>query len=545
MRLFGYYIVHTVINGIKKVFRTWVALVFAFALLCGVLGGIVGVAIGSVAEDEFSYDSTYEEEEDFSDLTAAEQENVYRVVELVAGGIVLAVLLCMVYTSDKSGTNIFTMPDVNLLFTAPLKPQSVLLFRLLLQMGGILVGSVYLLFNLPNLIINLGLSIPVAAAVIGCWLLTLAFGKLLSVLVYTLIATHEPWRRWVRIGVFGLVGVLALAVYGVMQWRSLSVLEAAMWLFGSPYARLVPGWGWLMGMVGYALDAQYVGCLLCAVGVCVLCGVLVYFTWRIKADFYEDALAHAAQLQETQAAAAEGRNAKRQKERADRLRRDGLFGQGASVFLTRGVYNHHRFGKLWLFSTTGITYFAVFVGLTGLFYLLSDGDVSGMFTIPAVIVAGMAFFRNLGNPIEEDMRGHLLYLVPERPGKKLVYAMLAGSYDTLLDATPGLLVAALLLRTSLAEALGWLVFILTLDFLVSTIGLLLQMGLPGSIPEQVRVFLQLMLKMLLVLIPVVVVVLVAVLTNLTAGLYVAAVFDAVVGGVLVIPAAYMLHAGRS
>ncbi len=549
MRLFGYYLIHTVVNGVKKLFRTWVAVLLGSFLLCGVIGGVIGVAVGTFTENA-DFGSSYEEyeetpEEDL-ELTPEEKQQMLSFVELAAGGIILLVLLTNVYTADKSGTNIFIMADVNFLFTAPLKPQSVLLFRVLLQMGTTIVASVYLLFQLPNLIMNLGLSVPMAVSILGCWLLTIMLGKLLAVLVYTLIATHDGLRKYVRLGVFGIAGALALAVYAVMKLKNLSIWSAALWLFGSKGSRLVPGWGWLKGMVGYAIDGNMTGVLLCVLGVILLGAVLTYVTWRIKADFYEDALAHAAELQETQAAAAEGRGAKRKKERADRLRRDGLFGRGAAVFLTRGIYNHHRFGKLRLFSGTGITYAAVFIGIAAALRLFAEGaDIAGMLAIPAAIVAGIAFFRNLGNPLEEDMRGHLLYLVPEKPGRKILCAMLAGSYDTLLDVTPGLLVATILLGASWLQALGWLAVILTLDFMVSATGLLLQMGLPSSLPEQVHALLQLMLKMVLLLLPIGVLLAVSLLSTLTAGLLLTAALNLLVGGVLLLPARAMLHGGKN
>ncbi len=37
----------------------------------------------------------------------------------------LAILLWGMYSGSKNGTDIFQMADVNLLFTAPMKPQSV------------------------------------------------------------------------------------------------------------------------------------------------------------------------------------------------------------------------------------------------------------------------------------------------------------------------------------------------------------------------------------------------------------------------------------
>ncbi|MBQ8684216.1 MAG: putative ABC exporter domain-containing protein [Clostridia bacterium] len=546
MRLLGYYLFHTIVNGIKKLFRTWVAVLLGFFVVCGLLGGVVGYTLGSL---EGEYSSSYEEdtyiEEDLP-LTPEDTAAMMTVLEMAAGGIILLVLLLNVYSADKSGTKIFTMPDVQFLFTAPMKPQSVLLFRVVLQMGATLLASVYLLFQIPNLVLNLGLDMGMVLTLIACWILTLALGQLLTVLVYTLIATHPRFRPVVRYGVFGTVGVLGALLYGTMQVQQLSLPAAAVWLFGSPYTRLIPGVGWLKAMVGFAAEGDWLPVVGCGLATVALCALIVFLTWRMKADFYEDALAAATEKQELLNAAAEGRAAKRKKERADRIHRDVLrHGQGGWMFLHKGVVNHHRFAALRVLSPTGITYFCVYV-LASVLILLLGGteEADGLLWVPAVVVAVIAFFRNLGNPVEEDMRGHLLYLVPDSPRKKLLAALLAGSYATFMDVLPGLVVATLLLQGSVMEAVGWLAFILTLDFMVSALGLLLGMGLPSSLPDQVHRLLQLMCKMLLVMLPMVMALVLGFMWSVTAGLLTAAGVQMVLGLAFFLPAGALLHGGR-
>ncbi len=547
MRLLGYYILHTVKNGIKKLFRTWVAVVIAIALVLGLVVGLVGGTVSSLIDEDTS-DTVYEEEYIEEEMTPEDTAMMLAVLEAIVGGVILLILLANIYGGDKNGSNIFLMPDVNFLFTAPMRPQSVLLFRMILQMGKEFVASLYLLFQIPNLVLNLGLSVWMALAIFLCWVLTLFLGKFLGVLTYTLTATHPRLRTVIRPVVFGLAGLLLAATYAISSVKGMTLPEAVLWLFGGEGSRYVPLWGWLKGIIGYAIEENTVAVVLSAFGA-VACGALiVWLAWRVKADFYEDALSHAAEVQATLDAANDGGMIKRKKDRAKRLRRD-IFrrGDGAAMFLYKGVYNRHRFAKLWVFSNTGITYLGVcLLSAVAILWLTQGGDTSpaSLLVVPSAIVLVMAFFRNLGNPLEADMSSHYFFMVPESAFKKLLYALLAGSYDTLMDVLPGLLLVTVLLRASALEAFGWLVSIVIFDFLLSNIGLFLQMILPSALPQQVAVMLQLLLRMLLAMLPLIVLLVLGLTVGLAIALPVTAAINAVLGILLFLPSQALLHKGK-
>ena len=57
MRLFGYYALHTLINQIRRLFRSWVIL---FILVCAILGGAIGF-LGGTAADKLQNQEVTEE----------------------------------------------------------------------------------------------------------------------------------------------------------------------------------------------------------------------------------------------------------------------------------------------------------------------------------------------------------------------------------------------------------------------------------------------------------------------------------------------------
>ena len=89
------------------------------------------------------------------------EEDIIFVKKLIESGVFLLIIIALlwgIYGGSQKGSDFFQMADVNLLFTAPMKPQSVLFFRLTFQMAALMLGSLYILFQIPNLVLNLGFS---------------------------------------------------------------------------------------------------------------------------------------------------------------------------------------------------------------------------------------------------------------------------------------------------------------------------------------------------------------------------------------------------
>ena len=188
MGLFSYYALHTLKNQLKKLFKSWVLI---FIIACFVIGALIGAFAATVSEkseemeaasgevtEEFSEELPEEEDEDeedtFGDFLEANGTDTNGFIELIAGGLILALFVVFAFNADKNGSKIFLPADVNLLFSSPMKPQSVLMFRLLTQLGMMVAASLYMVFQLPNLILNMGLSVFAAFMLLVAWFLLIS-----------------------------------------------------------------------------------------------------------------------------------------------------------------------------------------------------------------------------------------------------------------------------------------------------------------------------------------------------------------------------------
>ncbi len=498
MSMFLYYAAHTFKNQIKKLFKTWVLIFILVCFVCGgVIGGIIGLVSGKmeeageeepVAEETVPEDEIVLFEEDFDPLPIEARD----MVELVAGLVVVAVILIMLLGADKNGARIFLPADVDLLFASPMKPQSVLLFRLATQMGVSLLVSLYMLFQLPNLILNLGLSGWAAAAFVAAWALVLMLGKLLQVLAYLLGAEHPGFKRGLRTGVYA---VLALAAGGFALYcrtAGLGFFGSVTAFFNAPVTRFVPVWGWLKGLCVFSMDGRTLPAVAC-IAACVLFGVLLWVVIsHVKADFYEDAMQKSEELAEAMARARSGGKMlkTRKKDRSDRLRRDMLrHGCGANVYFFKTLYNRFRFAHLGYFTRTAEFYLVLGAGLALFTRYAIESD---LLIVPALAIMGAAFFRSLRDSLQEDTGMDWFVLIPEPMFKKLFWSLFGGTVNCMLDALPGMLAAVLILGASPLAGLAWLLAIASLQMFSAAVNTFIAVSVNVSAGKTLKQLIQVM-----------------------------------------------------
>ena len=493
MRLFGYYAWHSFVNQLRKLFKTWVLI---FLVICMAVGALIGVGAAMLDDASGEDEEIVESEITPEEPGAMEQLGIEpeEIVELVVGGIILVVFVFQAISADKNGSKIFLPADVNLLFSSPMKPQSVLLFRLMTQLGTSILASVYLLFQLPNLVLNLGLSIWVALAMIATWCLTIVIGKLLQILLYIVCSTNVKLKSHLRNGIY--VFLLVIAGAYLLYWKTSGehYMVAATGFFNGSVSRFIPLWGWLKGFCMFAIEGNIVGLLVSFAAIVVGGSLLTYIIWHIKADFYEDAMAKSEETAELLAAAQSAKGGvtviRRKKDRSDKLHRDGMrHGSGANVFFHKAMYNRFRFAHLGIFTKTSETYLVAAIGTAVLcrFVIQTNG------LIPIILTLGaLTFFRAMGNPLEQDTQMDHFLLIPESTWHKLFWSLLGGTANCFLDLLPAVIVSALLLGENVLLALAWLPLIVSVDFFATTVGAFIGFSIPVSAGKMVKQLVQIM-----------------------------------------------------
>ena len=513
MRLFLYYASHSLLNTIKKVMKTWVA----FILIIIVFGTVVGLVTSLFTKNSKSGKDTPDtavttvvdgeegqgEEltlEDAADGSFAKSKigqmmkkyNITKeqIVDLAISAVFLLVLATNILNAQNS-SKIFLPADVPMLFSSPMRPQSVLMFRLLCTLGTSLIVSLFMLFQIPNLTINAGLSLWGAVSLVIVYAMILVFSTLVQVIFYTITSRMKTGTGNIKTFLAVVYGAVFLGFAAFTAISKLSLVEGLFAYFASTKTHWVPFWGWLRGISYYACIGDMTMSMIYLGLFVVACAVLVLIIWKLKADFYEDAMfaaEHKAEQLESAKKAAKGGVATREKERKASLDREGFhYGSGANVFLYKAVFNRFRFAKLRIFSTTMIVY-TIVAGVVAWFARgYSHGDA---FFIPAAVLGVMAFYRTMGDPIREDTSRDFFMLIPETHHKKLMYSILGSLSVTAIDLVLPMVVAAIMLKANPLNVLVWFAFVLSISFFATVVGTLISLSLPKDQAQTISVVVQ-------------------------------------------------------
>lgn len=500
MRLFIYYVTHSLLNTLKKLLKTWVAIFLVLMIGGALIGGIIGTVISSIddmnstgteteAEDDEEFEFTF-----FGSVGDFMEENgleTVDIVDLVISAIFFMILATNVANAQSSG-KIFHPADVPMMFASPLKPQSVMLFRLTCTLGSSFFVSLFMLYQIPNLM-RAGLGFWGSLSCIIVYMFCLMFSTLIQVAFYTLASKIENGPESINkflIGFYSLIGAGFIAYITITKQE---IVPALFGYFANPATHWVPFWGWLRGLTynaalgNLAMAGVYLGLFI------VSCLLIIVFIWKMKADFYEDAMFAAekkAEQIESARLSSRGGTARREKKRKGNVDREGFhYGSGANVFFYKAVFNRFRFAKLRIFSTTMIVYLLLGCGVAYVAknYVTFDGD---MFFIPAAAMGIVAFYRTLGDPIKEDTSREFFLLIPAKGYSKIMYSLLGCITVTAIDLIVPMIISGVIVGTTPLNVLVWMLFILSISFFATTVGTFISLSIPGDHAQTLKLVIQ-------------------------------------------------------
>ena len=500
MRTFLYYAVHTVINTLKKLFKTWLVFFFAIFIIAMLVGLGVGTAISKIS-DTIEEETATEEQVDDEDTPSQfelfmEEHNLDKagITDLIVTASFFFLITLSLLGADKSG-QLFKPADVTLLFPSPMKPQSVLMFRLMLNLGLNLFLAVYMLFQIPNLIHNAGFSTWGSFSIIIAYGLVMAFSTLAQVTIYTVFSKGEGNGKK-NTGKILLTFYVILGITFIIYQKvtNADIASAAVSFFGNRNTFWIPFYGWIRGMVYFAVTGETTKSLIYMSLFIIASIVLIFIIWKTDADFYEDAMYSAermSKLVEESKNSAKGGIITREKKRSDKLERDGFhYGSGPSVFFYKALMNRFRFSFLKIFSKTMV------IGLAAAFfsaYLVKDNNIGlDKFIVPGSVLLMITFYRTLGNPLQEDLSREFFILVPYSELKKIFYSLLGCFTVNAIDLVLPLAVAAIMLKTSPLTVLTWFIFIMSVSIFGTSVGAFIHISIPLESAQTVKTMVQIM-----------------------------------------------------
>lgn len=567
-----WYTVHTLKNAIKRAWKVFlIVAVIVIAFLVMILGpGKKTENKDNETKQEFMTPEEYQKTLSEDQVAVYEAEDGLYLFEhgtynslgkIILNGIVgLVIMLFIVLgivSGAKHGANIFMMPDVNMLFPSPNKPQAVLMFRMVGQLGASLIGALYIVGQIPNLMGNGGLKAGGIVIFFIAYVLLQIVGKVISVITYILLQNSPRLKEFVAKYALILI-ILPLLVAAIIYLAGGKyIYDSVHAVFCSKTAFLVPFWGWLLGATNCAFTGEY---LLSAVYllVTVLGTVgLAYLAWRLPCDFYEDALTNALAMREAQEQAqnvaaggmrnnvdhSKGLAKKRWDKRRNRaLSFDGY--EGSKVFFAKTLLGRKRMYPLFgLWSNTAGFYFWMGAGLLAITRVMGEisPEIAIVFTTATIGV--VMFIRSFMNPLQMDLAHNFIYLIPERGSSILGWSMFAQMIDGALDLLPVAIFTAIFTMKPVI-AICMFMLLLSMHLFFGMTALMINLVIKGYLPVYLSNALQSIIRM----IPFVPVVLIYVfgfkIDNPVLPTVLAVLINIVFSLLAFIPCPYHLHKGK-
>ncbi len=348
------------------------------------------------------------------------------------------VFLMTAYNGFSKGATLFSMPDVNLVFTAPLRRQSVLFYGLIQQLGSSLLVGIFLLFQYTMLRMNYGIEYIDLIWILVGYSLSIFCGQLTAMVLYTKTALFERRRRLARAVFYAVLSAAAAIVFVSLYGRRDNLLESAVALATGPLA-FFPVSGWLSYAVQGIFARQAMPLLIGVAAVALFVALLVLWIVRSDDDYYEDVYGITEKNFKTREAAKAGQRPPTWTGKVRRGRGTLCHGAGASAIYYKHLLENRRSNPL-LLEPSAFIFIVTSVAFT--FLMRADGGIAAAFAFAVY----MRIFGAMLGRLQRELVKPYIYLIPEPPFKKMFFAV--------AEAFPKFALNALLMYVPIALLCG-------------------------------------------------------------------------------------------
>lgn len=407
-----------------------------------------------------------------------------RLLEGIYMGVLLLTAVPTILLGMKSGANLFTMSDVNLLFVSPISPKKNLLYGLVRQAGTTLLVAVCLIAYGGMAVNSFGVSIGFALLLLLGFALAVFVAQLLTMLAYS-FTNGNPRRIRVTKTVLLLLLVALAAFVGYRLYTGGASMESAAAAVSDPVLEWFPFFGWMKGLLFAAYAGNSLRALLFGGLLIVGTAAAVLLFLRSDADYYEDVLQNAETTFAAKNAAKEGKVTttfnRKVKVRDTGIRR----GWGASAFFYKHLREIRRRSRLVFVSGTTVVLAAGAVFMTQLFTRLDGEEMPPNIGMMTVLIMGiyLLFFTNAMGEWGRELDKPYLYLAPCPPFQKLIWASMTSLIKPAVDGAIAFLLAGLSCGASALTTLMCILMYAAFGALF-TAGNLLSQRLLGRVANQ-------------------------------------------------------------
>ncbi|WP_238881436.1 putative ABC exporter domain-containing protein [Clostridium sp. YIM B02551] len=362
-------------------------------------------------------------------------------------GLIGILLLALINGLNKRSSH-FYMSDVNFAFTAPIRPQNMLIYEFVKSISSTLFFMVFLLYQIPNLRVNLGITgagIVGLLVTIGLFFITVT---VISIFLYSLCSIYPSLKNILSYLFKGIaVAIVLFTGIKILPDKS-KALEIVVGIYNNDIINYIPLVGWYKGMIYESIvGINSIFFVYLTLNI-LLIGVVLTILYYIKLDYYEDVLddaqlkEDALKLKTKQINAKEFQYGRKGKRKIRKISSEYTASYGKAIFYRHLLeYRKTGFGVVNLY--TGFMVICAFI--FGKF--MHVGEITPLLYFYAYLSAISSF----GTKIHTEMSKPYIFLIPDTQESKVFWATLASSFKFLVDGTLSFLLAGVLLLTNPIE----------------------------------------------------------------------------------------------
>ncbi len=346
-----------------------------------------------------------------------------RILYGIVAGLGMLFLFSFVMTGLSTGSTLFNMADVGLLFVSPISSRKILLYGLIKQLGTTALTSVFIIFQTNTIKLSFGLNGGSIIAIFLIYAMILFHGQIVSIAVY-IFTNGNPFRKTIVKGIlYCIVAIIGGGIL-VLQMKNGGVIwKNALGLLDSTFFSFIPVAGWAIMFLKAYIESNLISFVI-AIVLFAITGILMiaYFTSG-DADYYEDVLTSTEITFRRLQDAKDGKRTSTLKKVKVKEKETGIRkGKGCSVIFYKHLLEKRRTSRFLYLDTYTIL---VSIG-AAIFCKYMNKEIS-VYIILGILVY-LQFFMTILGKLSMELSKPYIYLIPDKSMKKV----LAASVTTLL-----------------------------------------------------------------------------------------------------------------
>lgn len=356
-----------------------------------------------------------------------------RIIYLIISALGLLFVYTFVSTGLSTGSSLFNMPDVGLLFVAPISSKKILLYGLLSTVGKSLFASLFIVYQIGNLKNAFGYGFKEIFILFIIYAAMVVYGQLLAIGIYIFSNGNPVRKKLVRAVLYTLFAVLAIAYMNIRKQQG-GFLEPIFMLADSEAFGYFPIAGWFVMLFAGVAHNIASKIIISSVLFLIMGAVIIILLTSGKADYYEDVLVSTETNYQMKAAAKEGRNVSQNKSKKIKVRDNALGigkGSGAMAIFYKHLLEHRRKSRL-IFIDGYTVFMMIIAGVAGYNFRTYNVPDAAYYGLLATAVYFQYFLTVMGK-LKQELTKPYIYLLPDSSIKKVFAASLSSLIKPCVD----------------------------------------------------------------------------------------------------------------